>query len=620
MKRETIVAAQYTGRSSKVAKCERWSWLPEIAFLESLSLLVIAQACVGARAARPSAELHFWIGLVMLIVPVAVRLASAEVVRNERIALVVLLGMAFYLVKVMHSPVAFTFPDELSHLRNVREVLETHHLFGENPVQPVTALYPGLPIVTGTLVSLSDFSTFSAGILVIGAARLVLFLALYLLFERLSDSARVAGLATLLYMTNPNFLYWTAEYAYESLALPLAIVVLFVVVRRETTRGYDRVAWTIIALLGLLGVVTTHHMTSYVLTGLLWLITVFSIGRSRGKQRGPWDLAFIALSATVAWLIFVAHFTINDLSPVLGGAVRAILDVAAREEASRQLFKSASTGYVAPLWERLTAISSVGLVALGLPFGTFEIWRRHRNSVVALVLTAVALTYFPVQLLRLTSAGWEVANRSSEFLFVGISFVLALATVKFWLSRWPGAISNLLHAGFVVTLFCGGLVAGWPPKARLPRPYIVAANRHLVEPQGVAVAKWTLDSLGPGHRVAADRSSAKLLGAYGGQHPFTGSKHGIEAMFFSDNVGPSQRNIIRKTGVQYIVSDRRLTSWDHMIGLYFFNRENSPSWELEFIETNISAKFDGQKDVSRILDSGHIAVYDVGTYHESPIE
>src|SRR5690349_16647582 len=95
-----------------------WGWVPKIALFQSIGLLFMSWVFVKARTTSPSAGLFFWMALAMLILPVAVRLASAEHIRRERIGLILLLGMSLYLVKVMYSPVAFTFPDELSHLRN----------------------------------------------------------------------------------------------------------------------------------------------------------------------------------------------------------------------------------------------------------------------------------------------------------------------------------------------------------------------------------------------------------------------------------------------------------------------------------------------------------------------
>src|SRR6187455_2985670 len=103
------------------------------------------------------------------------------------------------------------------------------------------------------------------------AARLIFVLALFLFFERASGSARIAGVASLIYMTNPHFLYFDAQFGYETMALPLAAVVLFVIARRAQT---PRAVWsglTVIALVTIGSVVVTHHVTSAMLAGFLLL-------------------------------------------------------------------------------------------------------------------------------------------------------------------------------------------------------------------------------------------------------------------------------------------------------------------------------------------------------------
>ena len=591
----------------------KWGWLPEIALLESLGLLILAWTFMRTRATDESAQLFWWIGLALLILPVAFRVASIEASRRERIALVLLLGMSLYFVKIMHSPLAFTFPDELSHVRNVSEIFESHRLFQENPIQPVTAYYPGLPTVTSTLSSLSGLSLFSSGLLVVGVARLILFLALYLLFEQVSGSVRVAGLGTVVYMANPNFLYWTAEYAYEPLALPFLIFVLLMVAKKEMSKDRTRSgAWTVAAVLGVLTVVITHHMTSYILTGLLVAITVLSMIHSRGKKTGPWQLTLVALFGTSIWLILVANLTINYLSPVLSGAVDSVFKMIADEETGRALFTS-SNGPIesasTPIWEQLVAFGAVIVIALGLPLGALEIWKRHRNKVFAILLGTIALAYLPVQMLRFTSAGWETANRSSEFLFIGIGFVLAVGLVRFWLSQWTGWTSKAVLAGLSVIIFFGGLIAGWPPRARLARPYIVDTGSYLVRPQVVTVAEWMLEYLGPDNRLAASKADAKVLGAYG-QYPFTGNGP-IRDMFLAERFGDAQRTTLLKRDIRYIVSDRKNVSWDHMIGYYFYNRQSTRASDLRLIEQRIFEKLNGVRGITRLLDSGDIVIYDV---------
>lgn len=593
----------------------KWGWLPGIAVLQSTALLLLAVAFAGARADVPLSDFLFWISLALLIFPAAFRLASAEPARRERIGLILLLGMSLYFVKVMYSPVAFTFPDELSHMRNVNEILETHRLFQENPVQPVTAFYPGLPTVTSTLVTLSGLPVFPAGLLVIGIARLILFLALFLLFEQISGSPQVAGLAVLLYMANPNALYWTSEYAYEALALPLATLVLLGVAKRETaTDGRHRMAWTTVALLGLLTVAITHHMTSYFLTGVLLALTIFSAVRSRGTQWGPWSLALIAVIVNSLWLLFFANPTIKYLSFIFWDATRSALNLIGAQGQLRELFESASTGQGAPPWEQIVGAGSVLLIAAGLPFGAFEVGKRYGHKLFALLLAGIAGIYLPMLFLRFTQAGWEIANRSSEFLFIGVGFVLAAGIVNFWFSKWPKRNNLTVFALLAVFLFFGGLIIGWPPQARLPRPYVVSAdNGYLVRPQVVTAAEWMETHLGQDHHLAASKADAKVFGAYG-QYPFTGSAGAIQDMLFSAGVGPSERGILSKRNIEYIVADRKQVSWDHMIGYYFFNQESDPAWELKSVDPRIFGKFDRLPGVTRVLDTGDIVVYDIQRY------
>jgi hypothetical protein len=592
-----------------------WGLLPEIAVLESIGLLFLAWVFVERRAASIS-QPFLWISLAALILPIAIRLASVQPARRERIGLVLLLGLSLYLVKVMYSPLAFTFPDELSHLRNVNEILLTHHLFQENPIQPVTAFYPGLPIVTSTLTSLSGLSTFSAGILVIGIARLILFLALFLLYEQVSGSARLAGLAVLLYIANPNFLYWISEYAYEPLALPMLTLVLVAVAKRETTKDRQHhLAWTVVALMGMLTVIITHHMSSYILAGLLIAVVVFYAIRSRGTQWGPWDLAIAALFGTFYWLIFFARETIIYLSPVFLGVIQGIFNMLGQAQQSRALFTSSSgsTGRGAPLWEQIVALGSVVVIALGLPFGVFETWKNHRNKIFAVLLTAIAVLYLPMQILRLTKDGWETANRSSEFLFIGIGFALALGIERFWLPKWSGWKSQSVLAVLVITLFFGGLISGWPPRARWPRPYEVSVGNYLIKPQVVSAADWMLTNLGPDRRIAASKADAKILNTYN-EYPFTDTAAAVKTMFLSETVGPAERHTLLKRNVEYVMSDRKAVSWDHMIGYFFYSPVYSSSSELKLEDPRVFEKFDGLNGVDRLLDTGDIIVYDVGRY------
>lgn len=616
----SIVVAQPQNLSTReraLAPGYAWGWLPALSVFAASGLFVVAFAFTGSRDAHTWAEPLFWLGLLMIVVPITARLVTVRATPRERFGLVVLLGMTLFLVRVVYNPIAFTFPDELTHYRNTFEVLQNNSLFQENPGVPATARYPGLQTITSAIVSVTGLPIFWSGIVVIGSARFILIVALYHLHKQITSSDRVAGLAAAIYIGNTNFVFWSAQFAYESLALPLALFVLVAVWYKgqaDADNYTNAVAWRVVAILGILAVVATHHMTSFALAALLVLLTGLHWFLVRKRQASPQDLAVVAFVAAYIWLVFMANVTIEYLSPVLGGAIRGVTGLLTGEGQSRELFKSSSTGYVAPLWERFVGLGSVGLLTLVFPFGLWQIWRNFRTSLFALMLTGIALLYFPLLALRLTPAGWETSNRTSAFLYIGLSLIMALGLVYIWPFLRFHRFKLPLLTTYIAIVFMGGLIAGWPPKVRLSKPYVVDSGMHQIEPQGVFTAKWTRDFLGPDNPVAVDAANAKFVLAYGEQIPYTRSKYGIRSMFYSDNIGQTERNIIRRTGVQYIIFDRRLISWDHMAGLYFDHTDDTINPGTTFLDPDAYRKFDTQESVDRIYDSGNIVIYDVGIY------
>ena len=255
---------------------------PLLALTSAAGVALVSVADALSRSGRPFAQPLFWLGLLVIFLPIAARLASTAPRRGERIALVLVLGIAFYLVKVLHDPFAFASADELVHQHNVLAIIQSQALFGHNPILPVTPLYPGLEAVTAALTSTGGTSTFTAGLIVIGIARLILMLALFLLYESVTGSGRIAGVAAALYATNPHYLFFDASFSYESFALPLAVLAVYAVSRatfpqleyprRWPARPFPLVnrEWAIVAVAAICTVVVTHHITSYGLVAPSW--------------------------------------------------------------------------------------------------------------------------------------------------------------------------------------------------------------------------------------------------------------------------------------------------------------------------------------------------------------
>ncbi len=589
--------------------------------LGRLPLLTLATACGVAlvsvsyalsRSGGAHAEPLFWLGLLGIFLPILVRLASSEAPRNERVALVVLLGAALYLVKVLRDPFAFTYGDELIHQHNVLQILHSQALFGSNPILPVTPSYPGLEAVTATLTSAGGMSTFAAGLIVVGVARIILMLAFFLLYEEITKSVRVAGLATAFYAASPHFLFFIADFSYESLALPFAILAMLAVVRARSQFSAVRPGWGIVAIAAILAVVVTHHMTSYALVALLVALCLMP-PTWWPARRWPWVFAATAVAATAAWLFFVASNTVGYLSPVITHAISDTFRTAAGESTTRDLFSS-PTGQVAPTWEHVVGVGAAVVVVAALPIGLRALWRDYGKQPVAVLLGCASVAYVGTLGARLVPAAWETAVRASEFLFIGVALVLALAVLEGqhwkrldWLWVWAPGVARIVGLAAAAVLLAGGIVSTTTQAGRLAEPYRLAVAGVDINPPGVAVARWARDVLGPGQRIAAEDADARFLLVYGREHVFTSTNPPIRTILQTPKLYRWQLDTLRQHRIRYVVIDASRASQDVSTGFYFPRQALGP--EDRYPDAAMT-KFE-RAGAQRIYDGGNIIVDDL---------
>lgn len=609
-------SARGTPQVLTVAEAATLGWLPVLALIGALGVIQVALADDAARQGMPWAEAAFWTGLATIFIPYSARLLMRDTPPHERIGLLLVLTLELYVAMLLLSPLGFTGFDELAHWRTAQDIGRTGHLFTPNPLLPISAKYPGLEIVTNALASLVGASTFAAGIVVIGVARLIGVLALYLFYEQVTRSPWVAGIAGLLYMANPNFLTFDAAFSYESFALPLAALVIYVALTR-VRRWPDRAHGLMMVLALAFGaVVITHHLTSYNLVAflLLWAIILVIQRRRLWVKGGPGGPALLGLALCVIWLAYVGNDVAGYVVPHITSGVQQLAQILTGHAPVRPLFHD-SAGDVTPLWERITAFAAVALILLGLPFGIVRIWQRHRAQAIVLALAIVALLYPITQALRLTQAGAETADRATEFVFVGLALVLAAALTESWLTSAPAWRRYVPAVAVVAILFIGGAIAGSGPVwNRLPGPYLVSADSRSISPEGITAAQWAGTHLGPGQRVITDRIDQMLMGTYGGQHPVTGFNDGlpIPTVFFSPQLDSYDRSVLRAGRVRYVEIDQRLSTGLPHVGVYFEIGEPGSFQHATPISRAALMKFNGVPGVNRIYDSGNIVIYDIG--------
>lgn len=587
-----------------------WRWTAALGLVGSVGLLVVAISYQLSRSGRGWAEALFWAGLLIVLVPFATRLASRTPSRGERIALLALLAAYMYLVKVLHDPFGFMFSDELIHQRNAEEILRSGSLFGENSLLPVTAVYPGLETAAAAIASLAGVSVFTAGLLVVGSARVAIAVALFLVFERIGGSARLGAVASLVYLVSPNLLFFSYQFSYESLALPLGAAVVFAAIARADARGrHERLAWTVVAVLLIGAIVATHHLTSYsvAVVMLALLVTSLLAGR-RGSGFGA--LGLVAALASGLWAVLVAPETLTYLGDIFSRTSQSVVDTASGSSASRALFRSPS-GESAPAWEPIVAIVATALTTLASALALPRAWRwRHRHPLIPLLALA-ALGYPAFLLLRFASSAWETGNRASAFLFIGVAWMVALAGPHVLLPLRSRLLGRAILPALCAVVLVGGVLSSWSPSVRLSQPFRVSLGGTTTEPEGAVAARWTRDQLGPGNRIAAPAAEARLLLAEGRQTALTGSSNGnINVLLSFPPFGPAEEEVIDANDLDFVLVDRRTIAFDNIAG-YFFGIVGSRSAQARpTFAPEVVRKFDVPR-TDRLYDSGDVTIYDL---------
>ena len=603
---------------------DTWGWLPALTLTSAFGVLLVALAAEAGRLSSKWADPLFWLGLLVIFVPVSVRIISPNLARRERIALIVMLSSMLALFRVLEQPLSFAFNDEFAQWRTVLDIVASGHLFQRNPILTVGPYYPGLQIVTDALSSLTGLPIFVSGMIVVNVAVLLLTLALYLFYEYLGGSAQVAGIASLLYMAKPTFFSDTL-FHYEDLAMPLVVFVLFVIVCRSYTPKGKRLGLTLAISLGIAAVAITHHLASYMLVAFLLLWTaVFlllkmlaSFRRNRGKeiQASPRGAVLLGLVLVGAWSAYTGARVVNYLLPIIQTTLNQIIQILTGAARARQAFGN-STGFVEPVWEHLISFASVGLIALGLPFGLYQIWRRYRNNAATLAVAVGALAYPVILAMRLTNAGVNLGGRAQPYVFGAVAFVLALGISRFLLSRASKRRYSVPLVGAMAIIFIGGWVIGNSPLwNRLPGSYLPYTDQRSIQPESVTAAEWAGTYLEPGQRMIGDHVNLLLMGTYGGAWTVSTSSEQIVVtpVFTEPTLDPFVVSILQVGRVQYVIVDHRL----ELPGVGWYDGVGTPDTSNPS-DPGALAKFDGVQNVSRVFDSGDIVIYDVEAITNGP--
>jgi len=568
-----------------------WPGLPLPSLTAWLGLLagsVCLAYAFSEAATRPGDHYDvFWLGILAFTLPAGVRLASAGAARGERLSLLIALGLFFFLPKFLRNPDAPLYHDELVHFRQAEAIRETGRLFEANPVIEVVGRFPGLHAPTAMLGELTGLGTFAVGTILLVTLHAVALLGVFVLVERLSGSARVAAVAGVIYALNPSYMYFDAQYSYESLAIVLFVWVLVAAVgvaQAGASRG-ARAGWAALGLV-LAGLcVVTHHLTSLGLAGMLvlasllhlWAARRTSTGRDAALALGAFTLAVVGMLA--GWLVLLAPEVLGYIGPRVTDGVEQLRNMANREESSRVLFAKSTL----PAYERACSVLAV-LVAAGLT--ALALWRSRRDGIGAArapmraAFVLLALAYFASLPFILSEAGAEGARRSWAFSYLGLAVVIAPAVV--WLLDRAGRAGRAARAtvrlgllAVLVVVLVGNVAASLNETYRFPGPYVYGSDTRSLTPELLAFTSYFERTQGRGQRVVADRYAGTPLAAFAGAETSRASRGFpvYELYFQAGPPSPLLMRLLATSNWRYLVIDKQMARQLPLLGIYLDRNE-----------------------------------------------
>jgi hypothetical protein len=629
-----------TAQESRSARFA-YGWVASIVLCSAAGLGVLAVADEASRRGNTSVPTYllFWLGMLLIFVPIALRALASDVNPLERLSLVVCLGLALYLVKVLGSPYTFTFVDEYVHVKNTHEIISMRHLFTWNPLLSTAAYYPGLGALTAGVVALTGLSMFAAGLLVIGIARVVLCAYFYLIFESVTHSDRAAAAASLIYMANPMFLFWSSTFTYENLALPLGAFVVWWIGK---TRNSGGLASMVVAVVGIIAVTVTHHIVGFATSGLLvawWLAERVGCRASKATRRRVGVLAIVACCATFTWFFLVArpaptYLLTHNLFP----ALQDTFSVINGHTAPRKLY-AINNDLVPPAWERIAGFAAT-LVLLGaLPAGLLRArWSCRRGPMA--VATALAIAYPTSLVARFSPHGASVSGRSSEFVYTGLGCVIGLLFIPA-ASKWhewrvsargerdghrqengvrrrANSTGKAWRDSFIPTsiavlatvVFVGNVTVGTRFFERLPERANPHGYERSLQPDVIAASIWALHHLGPNQMFSANFIDSWALATYGLQNLADPPR--VWPIFFAESVNSDVVQHIKSLKLRYLLVNWRMTRGLPLSpDLYIDPLEPEAGHYVHKFPARALEKFSSDPCIRLIYDAGAIQIYDV---------
>ena len=388
-------------------------------------LIQVVGYALGWRGDEAAAIGLWYIGFVGIVVPFAWLLLAPSRTGHQRLGAALAFGLIMYGSWFLTNPVMANRFDENLHVTTLVDMIENGSFFYPNTMLPVSPHYPGLEFATAGVHWLTGLPLMVCQVLVVLVARSTFILALFLLASRIGRSTQVGAATVLLYAGSAQFYFFNSQFSYQTVAIAMLMAALYLLVRAFDSDEERPWKELIAAQVCLGGLAITHHLTSWLVLIVLWVLAFFFWrGGEERRARLTVITAEIATVVVLAWTAVIAPLLISYLRPIFDVATTQLLT--ALDGGGGGEIGQDGGGTPAPSWELAIMAGSILLwVAMLMP-AAWRAWRHGslgptRARYVPLV---IAVIYPCLQLSRFAPSAAEVADRASTFVTMAMALVV----------------------------------------------------------------------------------------------------------------------------------------------------------------------------------------------------
>jgi len=576
-------------------------------------LIQVVGYALGWRGEEAAAIGLWYMGFVGIVVPFAWLLLAPSRTGHQRLGAALAFGLIMYGSWFLTNPVMANRFDENLHVTTLVDMIENGSFFYPNTMLPVSPHYPGLEFATAGVHWLTGLPLMVCQVLVVLVARSTFILALFLLASRIGRSTQVGAATVLLYAGSAQFYFFNSQFSYQTVAIAMLMAALYLLVRAFDSDEERPWKELIAAQVCLGGLAITHHLTSWLMLIVLWVLAFFFWrGGEERRARLTVITAEIATVVVLAWTAVIAPLLISYLRPIFDVATSEL--ISALDGGGRGLGDDGG-GTPAPAWELSIMAGSILLWTAMLVPAAWRAWRHGslgptRARYVPLV---IAVIYPCLQLSRFAPSAAEVADRASTFVTMAMALVVGA-----WLAPRLKTYGTMVVPGLVLLILGGTLIGSGPDWQRVPGPYIAGAEQRSVDAETIAVAQWAGTYLPADSRVAADTVFSRVLPNFGPITTLT-QPAGYDSMtplFIAHSVDQQVLELILQNDVDFIVVDTRQAGQTARSGA-FFEGGTGYGADAQTVKRDQVEKFEGQPGFDLILD-GPVRVYDVRPLRHAP--